>query len=197
MDMVPGEQPQEQGRSWAARATVAPLRLTSLPGKYNNLEVGGAYTHALVPEGRNHLQGEHGLRRRVFDRQYDTKGPRTRLGLEVSWAIGPAFLAAEYIVSREAREGQGVGNQNGKSTPTCPRLKAAACTSPAPGSSPARTVTASIRSARSCRAGLAPSRWPRATRSCASRAPDPPARHRAVRVRPTSPATPTAHGRLA
>lgn len=111
MDMVPGEQPQEQGRSWAARATVAPLRLTSLPGKYNNLEVGGAYTHALVPEGRNHLQGDTVFGGEFFDRQYYTKGPRTRLGLEVSWAIGPAFLAAEYIVSREAREGQGVGNE--------------------------------------------------------------------------------------
>jgi hypothetical protein len=111
MDMVPGEQPQEQGRSWAARATVAPLRLTSLPGKYNNLEVGGAYTHALVPEGRNHLQGDTVFGGEFFDRQYYTKGPRTRLGLEVSWAIGQAFLAAEYIVSRDAREGQGVGNE--------------------------------------------------------------------------------------
>jgi phosphate-selective porin OprO/OprP len=111
MDMVPGEQPQEQGRSWAARATVAPLRLTSLPGRYNNLEVGGAYTHALVPEGRNHLQGDTVFGGEFFDRQYYTKGPRTRLGLEVSWAIGPAFLAAEYIVSRDAREGQGVGNE--------------------------------------------------------------------------------------
>jgi phosphate-selective porin OprO/OprP len=111
MDMVPDEQPQEQGRSWAVRATVAPLRLTSLPGKYNNLEVGGAYTHTVVPEGRNHLQGDTVFGGEFFDRQYYTRGPRTRLGLEVSWAVGPAFLAAEYIVSRDAREGQGVGNE--------------------------------------------------------------------------------------
>lgn len=103
--------PQEEGRTWAARATVAPLRLTSLPGRYNNLEVGGAYTRSTVPEGRNHLQGDTVFGGEFFDRQYYTQGPRTRFGLEVSWAIGPASLAAEYIVSREGREGQGVGNE--------------------------------------------------------------------------------------
>ena len=101
----------EEGRTWAARGTVSPLRLGSMPGKYNNLEVGAAYTHAVVPEGRNHLQGDTVFGGEFFDRQYYTKGARTRLGLEVSWAIGPAFVAAEYIVSREAREGQGVGNE--------------------------------------------------------------------------------------
>jgi len=111
VEPLPGEQLPQEGRTWAARATVAPLRLTSLPGKYNSLEVGGAYTHGTVPEGRNHLQGNTVLGGEFFDRQYYTKGPRTRLGLEVSWAIGPASLAAEYIVSREAREGQGVGNE--------------------------------------------------------------------------------------
>jgi phosphate-selective porin OprO/OprP len=104
--------PAEEGRTWAARGTIAPLRLGSLPGKYNNLEVGGAYTHSTVPEGRNHLQGETAFGGEFFDRQYYTKGPRTRFGLEVSWAIGPGSLAAEYIVSREAREGQGVGNES-------------------------------------------------------------------------------------
>jgi phosphate-selective porin OprO/OprP len=102
--------PAEEGRTWAARGTIAPLRLGSMPGKYNNLEVGGAYTHGTMPEGRNHLQGDTVFGGEFFDRQYYTKGARTRLGLELSWAIGPAFLAAEYIVSREAREGQGVGN---------------------------------------------------------------------------------------
>ena len=111
VEPIPGEEPAEEGRTWAARATVAPLRLTSLPGKYNSLEVGAAYTRGTVPEGRNHLQGDTAFGGEFFDRQYYTKGPRTRFGLEVSWAIGPASLAAEYIVSREAREGQGVGNE--------------------------------------------------------------------------------------
>jgi phosphate-selective porin len=111
VEPIPGEDPAEEGRTWAARATVAPLRLTSLPGKYNNLEVGGAFTSGTIPEGRNHLQGDTVIGGEFFDRQYYTKGPRTRFGLEVSWAIGPAFVAAEYIVSREAREGQGVGNE--------------------------------------------------------------------------------------
>ena len=108
---LPEEEPLQEGRTWAARATVAPLRVTSLPGKYNNLEVGGAYTRGTAPEGRNHLQGDTVFGGEFFDRQYYTKGPRNRLGLEVSWAIGPASLAAEYIVSRDSREGQGVGNE--------------------------------------------------------------------------------------
>jgi len=111
VEPLPDEQPLEEGRTWAARATVAPLRLTSLKGRYNNLEVGGAYTRGTVPEGRNHLQGDTVFGGEFFDRQYYTKGPRTRFGLEASWAIGPASLAAEYIVSREAREGQGVGDE--------------------------------------------------------------------------------------
>jgi phosphate-selective porin OprO/OprP len=111
VESLPDEQPTEEGRTWAARATLAPLRLTSLPGKYNNLEVGGAFTSGTVPEGRNHLQGDTAFGGEFFDRQYYTKGPRTRFGLELSWAIGPASVAAEYIVAREAREGQGVGNE--------------------------------------------------------------------------------------
>jgi phosphate-selective porin len=111
VETLPGEEPLQEGRTWAARATVSPLRLTSLPGKYNNLEVGGAYTRGTIPEGRNHLQGDTVFGGSFFDRQYYTKGQRTRFGLEASWAIGPASVAAEYIVSRDAREGQGVGNE--------------------------------------------------------------------------------------
>jgi phosphate-selective porin OprO and OprP len=109
VEPLPDEEPQQEGRTWAARATVAPLRLTSLPGKYNGLELGGAYTRGTVPEGRNHLQGETVFGGEFFDRNYYTKGPRTRFGLEATWAIGPASVAVEYIVSRDAREGQGVG----------------------------------------------------------------------------------------
>jgi phosphate-selective porin OprO/OprP len=111
VEPLPEEPAPEEGRTWAARATVAPLRLTSLPGKYNNLEVGGAFTSGTVPQGRNHLQGETVFGGSFFDRQYYTNGPRKRFGLDVSWAIGPASIAAEYLVAREAREGQGVGNE--------------------------------------------------------------------------------------
>jgi len=110
---LPGEEPEpeQEGRTWAARVTLSPLRLTSLPGKYNNLEVGGAYSRGTIPDGRNHLQGETMLGGEFVDRQYYTSGPRTRFGLEASWAIGPASVAAEYIVSRDARQGQGVGDE--------------------------------------------------------------------------------------
>lgn len=111
VEPLPGEEPVQEGRTWALRATVAPLRLTSLPGKYNDLEIGGAYTRGTIPEGRNHLQGDTVFGGDFFDRQYYTKGQRARFGLEASWAIGPASVAAEYIVSRDAREGQGVGNE--------------------------------------------------------------------------------------
>lgn len=109
--VVPGDEPGEQGRTLAARATLAPLRLTSLKSKYNNLEVGGAYTRCTLPEGRNHLQGDTAYGGDFFGRHYYTKGPRTRLGLEASWAVGAASIAAEYIVSRDARDGQGVGGE--------------------------------------------------------------------------------------
>jgi phosphate-selective porin len=108
---VPGRDPGEQSRTLAARATLAPLRLTSLKRKYNNLEIGGAYTRGTLPEGRNHLQGDTVYGGDFFGRHYYTKGPRTRVGFEASWALGPVSVAAEYIVSRDAREGQGVGNE--------------------------------------------------------------------------------------
>jgi phosphate-selective porin OprO/OprP len=111
VEPLPDEAPLQEGRTWALRATVAPLRLTSLKGKYDNLEIGGAYTRGTIPEGRNHLQGDTVFGGDFFDRQYYTKGQRARFGLEASWAIGPASVAAEYIVSRDAREGQGVGNE--------------------------------------------------------------------------------------
>lgn len=100
-----------QGSTWAGRATVTPLRLTSMKGKYNNLELGAAFTRGTIPEGRNHLQGDTVFGGDFFDRHYYTKGPRTRLGIEARWPIGPVSVAAEYIVSRDAREGQGVGNE--------------------------------------------------------------------------------------
>ena len=95
-ESVPGDEPGEQGRTLATRVTLAPLRLTSLKGKYNNLEIGGAYTRGTIPEGRNHLQGDTVFGGEFFDRQYYSKGPRTRVGLEASWAIGPASVAAEF-----------------------------------------------------------------------------------------------------
>jgi len=110
-DLLPGEQPGSRSRAYAARVTIAPLRLGSLRGKYNNLEIGGAFTSSTVPEGRNHLQGSMALGDDFFDRRYYTNGRRLRTGLELSWDIGPASIRAEYLRCRESRNGLGVGNE--------------------------------------------------------------------------------------
>jgi phosphate-selective porin len=111
--LLPGEQPLPRQGSWAGRATVAPLRLGSLPGHLNNLEVGGAIVSTTIPEGTNNLNGEMVLGDKFFPSRYYTKGRRLRVGLEVSWAPGPFSVSAEYLRSTEAREGVGVGNEQG------------------------------------------------------------------------------------
>jgi phosphate-selective porin OprO and OprP len=111
MDLLPGEQPGSRSRAYAARVTIAPLRLGSIPGKYNDLEIGGAFTSSTVPEGRNHLQGVMALGDKFFDRQYYTGGRRLRTGIEMSWDIGPASLRAEFLRCTEARNKLGVGNE--------------------------------------------------------------------------------------
>ena len=110
-DLLPGEQPGSRSRAYAARVTIAPLRLSSLRGKYNDLEIGGAFTSSTVPEGRNHLHGAMALGDKFFDRRYYTNGRRLRTGVEVSWDIGPASIRAEYLRCREARDRVGVGNE--------------------------------------------------------------------------------------
>ena len=111
--LLPGEQPLPQQGSWAGRMTFAPLRLGSLPGHLNNLEVGGAVVSTEIAEGTNNLNAEMVLGDKFFHSRYYTKGRRLRVGLELSWAPGPFSVSAEYIRSSEAREGVGVGNEQG------------------------------------------------------------------------------------
>jgi phosphate-selective porin OprO/OprP len=120
--LLPDEKPLAEKRTWAGRVTVAPLRLGSLPGHLNNLEIGGAIAESTVPEGMNNLRGEMALGDRFFHRDYFTRGRRLRTGVEVSWAPGPCSVSAEYIRSREAREGLGVGNEQGLD-PTLPEIE--------------------------------------------------------------------------
>jgi phosphate-selective porin len=111
--LLPDEQPLPQQGSWAGRVTVAPLRLGSLPGHLNNLEIGGAIVSTTIPEGPNNLSGKMVLGDTFFRSRYYTSGRRLRVGLELSWAPGPFSVSAEYIQSKEAREGVGVGNEQG------------------------------------------------------------------------------------
>ena len=111
--LLPGEQTLPRQSSWAGRATFAPLRLGSLPGHLNNLEIGGAFVSTTIPEGRNNLNGEMVLGDKFFHSRYYTNGRRQRVGLELSWAPGPYSVSAEYIRSSEARVGVGVGNEQG------------------------------------------------------------------------------------
>jgi phosphate-selective porin len=109
--LLPGEQPPSQQGSWAARVTFAPLRLGSLPGHLNDLEIGGAFVSTTIPEGRNNLNAEMVLGDKFFHSRYYTNGRRLRAGLEMSWAPGPFSVSAEYLRTTEARKGVGVGNE--------------------------------------------------------------------------------------
>ncbi len=66
-----------------------------------------------IPEGTNNLNAGMVLGDKFFHSRYYTKGRRLRMGLELSWAPGPFSVSAEYIRSTEAREGVGVGNEQG------------------------------------------------------------------------------------
>jgi phosphate-selective porin len=112
-ELPPGEQwVQPDGWSWAGRATIAPLRLGSVPGEYNNLEIGGAFMSSTIPEGKNHLHGKTLIGATFFGRHYYTNGSRTRTAIEASWPLGPASFSTEYLRARDARNGLGVGNES-------------------------------------------------------------------------------------
>jgi len=100
-------------RSVAGRVVVRPLVPLAAPPIFETLEVGASAMRSEVPEGLNHLQGETMFGTRFFSRGYYVNGPRTRAGLEASWAPGPASLGAEYLRVEDARLGVGVGNENG------------------------------------------------------------------------------------
>jgi len=111
--LLPGEQVQTEPKTIAARFTFAPLRLGSSPSKAHNLEIGAAVVSSTSREGMNNLTGRMVLGDKFFHRDFYTKGSRLRIGAEATWASGPFSMSTEYIRVTEARDGMGVGNEQG------------------------------------------------------------------------------------
>lgn len=98
-------------RTFAGRLTGQPLRLLSAPALVKNLEVGGAFTSSPVPEGLKGLRGRTIAEETFFPHVY-VRGPRLRLGAEMSWMPGPFSLQGEFIHVQEERRGQGLRGEN-------------------------------------------------------------------------------------
>jgi phosphate-selective porin OprO/OprP len=97
-----------RGRSTVAgRFTSQPLRLLSLPGDWDHVEIGVAGVHSYVDEGLSSLRGRSVAGDVIFPHVY-VKGRRLRLGTDVSWRPGPFSIQGEFIQIRERREGQSV-----------------------------------------------------------------------------------------
>jgi len=114
LDDEPWEVPSR--RSVAGRVTVRPLAPLSAPKYFDSLELGVSAMRSELPEGPNHLPGQTLFGTRFFARGFYVNGARTRTGFDVSWSPGPASLRGEYIRVEDAREGVGVGNENGLDT---------------------------------------------------------------------------------
>jgi phosphate-selective porin OprO/OprP len=103
--------PPEIGTAFAARVTVTPLRPLGVSA-LEDLRVGAAYTRADVPEGLNSLRGRTILETSTFFEPVYVNGPRQRFGLEFDFSSGPFGVRSEWMQAREAREGQGLMNQD-------------------------------------------------------------------------------------
>lgn len=105
-----GEDLDDVGPSVAVRVTGDLLRLLPV-GRLKSATLGVAYTTSSVPEGLNGLRGESLWGYDFFERVY-VKGRRQRLGAQFDWSPGPTSLKAEWMQSREERNGQGNRDQD-------------------------------------------------------------------------------------
>ena len=100
------------GPTYAARVTGAVLRpLVGPDAALRSVRVGAAYTNGRLPEGLNSLRGETPYGFDYFEPVY-VKGRRQRLGFELDWTPGPTSVRAEWIQTREDRDGQGLGDRD-------------------------------------------------------------------------------------
>lgn len=95
------------GRTVAARITSQPLRLLSLPGDWDEVEIGLGGVSSEVSEGLSSLRGRTVVGEAYFPHVY-VRGRRLRLGTDVRWRPGPFSIQGEFIQVRERRERQSV-----------------------------------------------------------------------------------------
>ncbi|MBY0497478.1 MAG: OprO/OprP family phosphate-selective porin [Cyanobacteria bacterium] len=101
-----GEDLKDVGPSFAVRVTGDLFRALPVPGRLRSANVGVAYTIADVPEGLNSLRGASFWGTEDFVERVYVKGRRQRYGAQFDWSPGPASLKAEWMQSREQRNGQ-------------------------------------------------------------------------------------------
>ena len=106
-----GQDLEHVGPSFAARVTGDLFRAIPGVGRLRSANVGVAYTFSDVPEGLNSLLGEGFWGDNFFERVY-VKGRRQRFGAQFDWTPGPTSLRAEWMQSRELRNGQSNRNED-------------------------------------------------------------------------------------
>jgi phosphate-selective porin OprO/OprP len=106
-----GQEAEDVGPSVAVRVTGEIFRRLPMPDRLKGAEVAVAYTTAQVPEGLNSLKGEGVWGDDFFEPVY-VNGRRQRLGFQFDWSPGPTGFKAEWMQSREERQGQGNRNED-------------------------------------------------------------------------------------
>jgi len=104
----------EAGFTIAGRVTALVLRKAG-PAVLKGTEVGGSYAQGNVSDEGflpNGLRGRTVVTQHTFFERMFVKGPRRRYGTDLEWAYGPVGARAEYMFVTDARQQQGLSDQD-------------------------------------------------------------------------------------
>jgi phosphate-selective porin OprO/OprP len=98
------------GRTRAGRVGVAPF--DGRESILSDLLVSAAWTRSDVATGFSSVRGETVFGARFYASDYWIQGPRRRSSVEMRWRPGPFSVKSEMMRLTEARNGQGVGDDD-------------------------------------------------------------------------------------
>ena len=98
-------------RTIAARATMKPAALLSVPAPLRELRIGAAITQSDLVTGLSSLPGVTVSHQVFFPRMY-AGGTRVRRGAELSGEFGSLTIKGEFMEARDQRIGQGLRGEN-------------------------------------------------------------------------------------
>jgi phosphate-selective porin len=104
----------EAGFTMAGRVTGLVLRKAG-PTFLKGTALSGSYAQGSVSDKGflpNGLRGRTVVTQHTFFERMFVKGPRQRYGTDVEWASGPVGARAEYMFVTDARQQQGLGDEN-------------------------------------------------------------------------------------
>ncbi len=107
-----GEDLKGVGPSYAGRVTANLLKGLPVADKLKSMRFGVAYTTAQIPEGLNSLRGQTVWGTVDYFQPVYVKGRRQRFGAQFDWTPGPTGFKAEWMQSREDRDGQSNRNED-------------------------------------------------------------------------------------